>query len=251
MFGSVDGAAPVRFATGDATTGAWGGAAALDDGPHTIVVSETNGLDGRTDFATVSFTLDTTPPPPTVQLVSDTGAFATDGITTNPALSGIGDPNASVLVSIDGGAAVSVAADPTTGLWTYSPVVADGAHTVNVTGSTDLAGNVGRASLRFTVDRVAPVVTEALATDSGKSATNKVTNNDTIVGSGDPNGAVFASIDGGAAVQVAIGDATTGAWTFTPVLADGNHTVVVSETDLAGNSGSTSLAFILETTPPR
>ena len=102
--------------------GAWSGAPVLADGPHTIVISETNGLDGRTDFATVSFTLDTTPPPTTVQLVSDTGAFATDGITNNPALSGIGDPNAPVLVSIDGGAAVSVATDPTTGLWTYSPV---------------------------------------------------------------------------------------------------------------------------------
>ena len=67
-----------------------------------------------------------------------------------------------MLVSIDGGAAVSVATDPTTGLWTYSPVVADGAHTVNVTGSTDLAGNVGQASLAFTVDRIAPAVTEAL-----------------------------------------------------------------------------------------
>ena len=76
-----------------------------------------------------------------------------------------------------------------------------------------------------------------MSIDSGASATDRVTNNDTIVGSGDPNAAVFASIDGAAAVQVATGDATTGAWSFTPVLADGNHSVVVSETDLAGNSG--------------
>ena len=250
VFATVDGAAPVRFATGDATTGAWSGAPVLADGAYTIVISETNALDGRSDFATVSFTLDTTPPPTTVQLVADTGAFATDGVTSDPDLTGIGDPGAAVLVSIDGGAAVSVATDPTTGLWSYSPVVADGAHTVNVTGSTDLAGNVGQASLAFTVDRIAPAVTEALSVDSGASATDRVTNNDTIVGSGDPGAAVFASIDGGPAVQVATGDAATGAWSFAPVLADGSHSVVVSETDLAGNSASATLAFTLDTTVP-
>ncbi len=247
VFAAVDGAAPVRIATADGT-GAWSGAPVLTDGAHTIVISETNAVDGRTDFATVNLTLDTTPPVTTVSLVQDTGASATDGVTTNPALSGFGDPNSSVLVSIGGGAAVQVNTDAT-GFWTYTPVVADGSHTANVTGGTDLAGNVGTASLNFAVDTTAPTVTAALAVDSGASATDKVTNNDTISGSGDGNAAIFASIDGAAAVQVATADAN-GDWSFKPVLADGNHTVVISETDLAGNKGSASVAFKLDQTPP-
>ena len=40
----------------------------------------------------------------------------------------------------------------------------------------------------------------------------------------------------------------SGAWTFAPVgLADGSHTVVASETDAAGNVGSASLTFLLDT----
>ena len=100
------------------------------------------------------------------------------------------------------------------------------------------------------MDRVVPPVTAVLALDTGALATDKVTNDDTIIGAGDPNGAVFASFDGGAAVKVATGDATTGAWTFTPLLADGKHTVVVSETDLAGNKASASVSFTLDKTPP-
>ena len=41
-----------------------------------------------------------------------------------------------------------------------------------------------------------------------------------------------------------------GAWSFTPTLANGVHTITASETDASGNTGSTSLTFTLDTKPP-
>ena len=42
-----------------------------------------------------------------------------------------------------------------------------------------------------------------------------------------------------------------GAWSFTPSgLADGAHTIVASQTDSFGNTGSASLSFTLDTTAP-
>ncbi|WP_433995615.1 Ig-like domain-containing protein, partial [Bradyrhizobium genosp. SA-3] len=42
-----------------------------------------------------------------------------------------------------------------------------------------------------------------------------------------------------------------GAWSFTPSgLADGPHTIVASQTDTFGNTGSASLSFTLDTAAP-
>ena len=238
------------FTTTADATGAWSFTPTLADGPHTVVVTETNVLSTTTPpantTATLTFTLDTTPPVVTEKLVSDTGSLATDNITSNPALSGTGDPNAAVLVSIDGAAAVSVPTDAT-GIWTLTPVLADGTHTVVAT-ETDTAGNIGTSSFTFTLDTKAPPVTVALVSDTGISATDGITSNPALTGTGDPNAAVLISIDGGVAVSVAT-DAN-GKWTFTPAVANGQYKVQVTETDLAGNVGTSSLAFTLDTIAP-
>jgi Bacterial Ig-like domain/FG-GAP-like repeat len=39
-----------------------------------------------------------------------------------------------------------------------------------------------------------------------------------------------------------------GAWSFTPVLADGKHTLVIKQTDAAGNLGSSTLTLLVKTT---
>ena len=44
----------------------------------------------------------------------------------------------------------------------------------------------------------------------------------------------------------------TGAWSFTPTgLADGAHTLTATQTDLAGNTGTATLSFTLDTRPPQ
>src|SRR5262249_55236797 len=74
--------------------------------------------------------------------------------------------------------------------------------------------------------------------------------NATLSGSGDPNAVVHFTVDGKVLSTTVTADAT-GAWSFAPTgLADGTHTVAASETDAAGNTGSSSLTFPHDATAP-
>jgi len=119
-----------------------------------------------------------------------------------------------------------------------------------VASETDAAGNTGTASLSFTLDTHAPAVTEALKNDTGTLSNDHLTRDPTLTGSGDPNAVVHFTLDGSLIAATATAD-NSGAWTFTPTnQVDGNHTVVASETDAAGNTSTASQAFVLDTTPP-
>jgi hypothetical protein len=98
------------------------------------------------------------------------------------------------------------------------------------------------------IDTTAPVVTEKLADDTGWSASDDITSNPTLTGSGDANAVVTFS-EGGTTLGTTTAGAT-GAWTFIPTLANGTQTVVASETDAAGNVGTAALTFTLDTASP-
>src|SRR5207253_7680947 len=123
----------------------------------------------------------------------------------------------------------------------------DGVHTI-LASETDLAGNTGSASLSFTLDTTAPTVSESLASDSGDSSSDQYTKNDTLTGSAEA-GRVVTLTEGATTLGSATANAG-GVWSFTPTLGDGVHTIIASETDLAGNTGSASLSFTLDTTAP-
>src|SRR5208282_738539 len=73
------------------------------------------------------------------------------------------------------------------GVWSFTPAsLAQGSNTI-VASETDVAGNIGTASLTFTYDSVAPSVTEALVSDTGSSSSDGITSNDAVTGSGDPS----------------------------------------------------------------
>ena len=241
----VDGVAATTVAD---PSGNWTFApAGLGDGPHTVIASETDTA-GNTGSASLSFTLDGTAPAMAVTLANDTGASSSDTITSDDTLTGSGDPNAVVQFNVDGvDIAATTMADPS-GNWTFAPSgLGDGPHTV-IASETDAAGNTGSVSLAFMLDSTAPVVTASLAHDTGASAADGLTADDTLSGTGDPNALVQFNIDGASATIMAD---PSGSWTFAPTgLADGPHTVTVSETDAAGNAGSASLAFTLDTTAP-
>jgi len=117
-------------------------------------------------------------------------------------------------------------------------------------GTYDTATGKFVANAPAAIAATAPVVTETLAHDTGSSPTDKITSNDTLTGSADPNAVVHFTVDGTAITSTATANAS-GVWTFTPVgLADGSHTIVASETNAAGNTGSSSLTFTLDTKPP-
>ena len=102
----------------------------------------------------------------------------------------------------------------------------------------------------ITLSTTAPTLTEALTIDTGTSASDRITSNDALSGSGLANTVVHFTIDG-SAIATTVTATAAGAWSFTPSgLADGAHTIVASQTDSFGNTGSASLSFTLDTTAP-
>ncbi len=116
---------------------------------------------------------------------------------------------------------------------------------------SDAAGNILTSSaVVFTLSTTAPTVTEALTIDTGSSASGHITSNDALSGTGLANTVVHFTIDGSAIATTVTANAQ-GAWSFTPSgLADGAHTIVASQTDAFGNTGTASLSFTLDTTAP-
>src|SRR5207249_5024311 len=197
------------------------------DGSHTVVVTDTDTA-GNTANASLTFTLDTTIATPTIALSNDTGASNADKITNDAALS-VSAAAADVTrsFSIDGGPASA----------TYTAPAADGSHTVVVT-DTDTAGNTANASLTFTLDTTIATPTIALSNDTGASNADKITNDAALsVSAAAADVTRSFSIDGGPASA-----------TYTAPAADGSHTVVVTDTDTAGNTANASLTFTLDTT---
>jgi hypothetical protein len=86
-----------------------------------------------------------------MDLVSDTGSSSTDGITSNPAVKGIGQASTAVTIK-EGGTTLGTTMADVTGAWAFTPSgLLNGAHTFNAI-QTDLAGNSGTATLSFTLD---------------------------------------------------------------------------------------------------
>ncbi len=243
----TEGSTVLGTATANAN-GAWSfSPTGLAQGAQTITATETN-LAGNTGSAAVSFTLDAVAPTVTAQLAHDTGLSATDGITSNPALSGTADANAVVTLT-EGSTVLGTATADASGAWSFSPTgPAQGAQTITAT-ETDLAGNTGSAAVSFTLDAVAPTVTAQLAHDTGSSATDGITSNPALSGTADAN-AVVTLTEGSTVLGTATADAG-GAWSFSPTgLAQGAQTITASETDLAGNTGSAAVSFTLDTVAP-
>ncbi len=230
------------------STGAWNFTpAGLVDGVHTLSASQTD-LAGNTGTATLSFTLDGAAPAMSMALVSDTGGSASDGITSNSAVEGVGQANTLVTIT-EGGVTLGTAMADGTGAWSFTPVGrADGAHVFSAS-QTDLAGNTGTATLSFTLDATAPAMSMALVSDTGGSASDGITSNSAVEGVGQANTLVTIT-EGGVTLGTAMADGT-GAWNFMPAsLVDGVHTLTASQIDLAGNTGAATLSFTLDATAP-
>jgi hypothetical protein len=181
---------------------------------------------------------DTTPPAaPTAALATDSGASATDGVTK------VGT--------------VTVGALETGSKWEYSTnagsswttgtgssfTLADGSYAANAVQvrQTDAAANVstiGKIATAITVDNVIAAVTASLSTDSGSSATDGITN---------ATGLALSTAAADVTRSYAVDGAAASASYVAPT-ADGKHSVVVTDTDTAGNSASTTLAFTLDKT---
>ena len=197
------------------------------DGEHTVVVTDTDTA-GNTSNASISFTLDNTLATPTIALSSDTGSSGSDNITQDGSLSfSAAAADVTRSFSIDGGPSSA----------SYTAPTADGDHTVVVT-DTDTAGNTSNASISFTLDNAIATPTVALTSDTGSSDSDNITANAALTVSAAAADVTRSfSVDGGAPSA-----------SYIAPTADGEHTVVVTDTDTAGNTSNASISYTLDNT---
>src|SRR6266850_4137952 len=242
---TIDGSPVATTATANAQ-GAWSFTpSGLADGPHTIVASQTDTF-GNTGTATLSFTLDTTAP---VVAITSPGGPTNQAAQTITGTVDVADAGATVTI-LDGTTAVGSAIVQGNGSWSSSVTLNSGSNSLTAKVS-DLAGNTATSTpVVYTLSTTGPTVTESLTIDTGSSATDHISSNDALSGTGLANTVVHFTIDGSPVATTATANAQ-GAWSFTPSgLADGPHTIVASQTDTFGNTGTATLSFTLDTTAP-
>ena len=195
-------------------------------------------------------------PPPTIAitaqtLAKDTGASATDGITSDGAvtLAGTVTGAAGTTVQVlDGTSVLGTAVLDGKGGWTFATTLGAGAHALRAT-ATDLAGNgaSSAAAAAITVETAPPTVAvtaQVLAKDTGASATDDITSNGAVTLSGTVAGAAGTAVmvfDGTSALGAATLDGK-GDWTYATTLGAGTHALAAVATDLAGNSAASATA---------
>ncbi len=210
------------------------------DGAKSVIVRQTDPAGtGSSSSTPLSFVLDTTAIAPTLALAIDSGSSQSDGITNSGVVKVTGlETGASGQYSVNAG-----------NTWTVFTgnsftLTGDGAKAV-VVRQLDLAGNVSASSsaLNFTLDTIAPnLPILKLASDTGSSSTDGFTRSGlvNVTGLSTSNISQY-SVDAGNTWTAFTGNSFT-------LTGDGAKSVVVRQTDLAGNiATSTPLNFTLAT----
>ena len=168
--------------------------------------------------------------------------------TAAQALTGTGAAGDTVTV-YDGSTALATVTVAGDGTWSYTlGALSEGSHSLTAT-QTDSFGNTGAASaaLALTVDTVAPTVaitaTGGLTNQPGQTVSGTVDSADA--------GTTVTVYDGTTVLGTAT-VASDGSWsTAVTLTGDGAHTLVATDTDAAGNTGSSSgVRYTLDTIAP-
>ena len=162
-------------------------------------------------------------------------------------ITGTTEPGHEVTVTVTGGRMATVTADAN-GNWSadFGPLPEATDYTATATVEDDL-GNEASVSISFDVDTTAP----AVSVDTPGDDANLGDARPTIEGTAEPGSTVTVTVDGGEAVEVTVDG--NGNWAFTPPnnLGEGDHEVVVTAEDVAGNSSSDSVTFNVDTEAPQ
>lgn len=241
----------------------------LSEGAHNLSAIATDAAGNASNAGNFTLTIDTTPPVAPV-ISSAEGLIGTNlqtlsnGSSTkssNPELSGTGEPGAKITIYDNGGSIGIVTVQPD-GTWTFTPTsLADGPHKFTAT-ATDVAGNTGipSASFTLTVDNTPPAQPAApIITDDVAPVTGVVTNgntNDTaptFSGTGNVGDLITLYLAGTPPLQGTTTVGADGNWSFTPSapVAPGSYQVTLTATDPAGNVSlpSNAITLNIDTTP--
>ena len=267
--GSTVSGSPVqtRVATRSGTSWTIDGSPALAAGTYTAQAQQSDAANNTGFSAPHTFTVD--PTPPTITLTTPANGSSTND--TTPTFSGVagiaaGDL-ATVTVTVYNGPTIggTVAATlPTTrngvtGAYTIdASALPEGTYTA-IARQQDAAGNTGASSANtFVVDTTAPVVT--LTNPAGGLSTNDTTptyNGTATAAASDSSTVVVKVYAGGTAtgspVQTLNATRSGTSWTIdgAPALAEGTYTAQATQSDAAGNTGTSAAhTFVVDTTAP-
>ncbi|MBJ7347507.1 MAG: hypothetical protein JHC87_02920 [Thermoleophilaceae bacterium] len=208
-------------------------------GVHSYTAKATFGANSSALTSPISLTIDSIAPTPPVITSPANGSFTTD---STPAVTGTAEANSTVNV-YDGAVLVCTTTANGSGNWSCdTSTLVDGSHPLTAK-ATDTAGNTSTASTgkTITVDTIAPVV--VISAPASGSTTGDNTPLITFSVTEANLGTTQCSVDGGAWSACSSG-------TSLSTLLDGSHTLAVRHTDGAGNVGSSSTTFTVDTSAP-
>jgi len=214
-------------------------ASGLADGQHTVVATVVDGANNSAT-ATVRFAVDTQAPALNIASPDDNATLNSANLTLN----GTTEPNLVVSIKDNGLPLGSVPAGGA-GAWSYNATaLADGDHLLEATIS-DAAGNPASASITVHIDTQAPSI---LISDPVNGAQ---LNQSTVSMGGTTEPSLLVRIVENSIELGRVTANATGVWRYAvPGLADGTHTVHVETVDTAGNPGTASVVFVVDTLVP-
>ena len=272
--GTAEAYATVQLKTGTtvlATTtassaGAWSVDISRSAGTYSIyaVATDRAGNTGS-NSTSISLVVDTTAPsaPTTPDLSSgdDSGSSSTDNVTKYTTyLSFLGTAEAYATVQLKTGTTVlGTTTASSTGSWAFDISRSAGSHVIYAV-ATDAAGNVSANSSTMTlvVDTTAPGAPSTpdlySGDDAGSSSSDNITNvTSGLTFNGTSEAYAVVSLKANGVVVATTTANSAGSWTVDISRSAGTYTMTASQTDLAGNVGTTNSAgmtLVIDTTPP-
>ncbi|MBT2067440.1 Ig-like domain-containing protein [Enterobacter hormaechei subsp. xiangfangensis] len=235
-------------------------AQALGDGTWTVNVSGKDAA-GNTVSGSQTIGVDTASPVISVDTIAQDNIINAAEHNQPLTLTGKTDAEAGQIVTVTLNGKNHTAAVGSDGSWSVTlpasevQALANGEHTLTVNVS-DKAGNGSSTTADFTVDTAAPVVT--INTVAGDDILNTSEQGQAQIISGQANGAAEGDV-----VTVTVGGKTftgavqaDGSWSVgvpasvIGALGEGSHSISVSVTDAAGNTGSATHGITLSGNPP-
>ena len=230
-------------------------ASGLVDGTYNFIATATDAAGNTASYSLAPVTV--AGQPPTVSATESVSGLTnqtsdTITVTATPEVAG-GDSIASVEI-YNGGTDLGAAAHNIDGTWSFTASGLSDGQTYNfVAKAKDAAGNIGTATLApVTVDTETPAV--AIANAGGQTNIPSLTIGGAVTESVEGNvvGSTVTLYDNGS--TTALGTALVGAggnWSTSIPLAEGLNSIVATDTDLAGNTGSSSaVVYTLDTQTP-
>src|SRR5205807_1519085 len=210
------------------------------DGSHTVQVTAFDGANNCAS-ASVTVTVDTTPPVLSITYPGAGAMLATGNVTVAWAASDATSGLDHFELSLDGGAVTVLG--PTEGNHTFAGL-SQGSHTATLV-AFDLAGHTTAVARSFTVDTTAPSIALS-APAAGYLSTGNVLVTWTASDATSGIDHFEVRLDGGTPINVPGGTAT---YTFTS-LSDGTHTLALRAFDRAGNTILVSATMTVDTAAP-